>query len=221
MRSDNEEFPDTILLNSGDETATEDSSSPTVQFAEELEIIRKLTLPSIFSIQSYKVSLGEKTQKYTLLLDLDETLISARAENGMITIRPHAMQLLKELSSLYELVIFTAAEEDHVLTALKYLDPEGQYINKVLSRKHCVLTEDKKYFIKDLRVISDRKLEEMLIVDNSIISFAFHLENGIPVSSFYGNTASDDELQYLIKYLTELYEEPDLISANKAQIGLC
>jgi len=40
--------------------------------------------------------------------------------------------------------------------------------------------------VKDLRIIEDRDAANMIIVDNSIISFAWNLENGIPISSFVG-----------------------------------
>jgi len=38
--------------------------------------------------------------------------------------------------------------------------------------------------VKDLRIIDDRALEDMVIVDNSILSFAAQLDNGVPICSF-------------------------------------
>jgi TFIIF-interacting CTD phosphatase-like protein len=40
------------------------------------------------------------------------------------------------------------------------------------------------FFIKDLGIIQDRDLKDMVIVDNSIVSFAFNLDNGIPIEGF-------------------------------------
>jgi TFIIF-interacting CTD phosphatase-like protein len=37
------------------------------------------------------------------------------------------------------------------------------------------------YFVKDLRVINNIDLENTLILDNHIYSFAFQLDNGIPI----------------------------------------
>ena len=53
--------------------------------------------------------------KYTLVLDLDETLIhyedapDDEDEEGYYIVRPHAIKFLKELCEIYEIVIFTAA----------------------------------------------------------------------------------------------------------------
>ena len=59
--------------------------------------------------------------EYTLVLDLDETLIHFECEEGEVEdedeggyylIRPGAIKFLQELSKHYEIVIFTAAMSD-------------------------------------------------------------------------------------------------------------
>ena len=40
-------------------------------------------------------------------------------------------------------------------------------------------------FVKDLRIVQDRNIEDIIIVDNSIISFAFQLDNGVPICAYY------------------------------------
>ena len=52
--------------------------------------------------------------KYTLVLDLDETLVHyvEEEDNAYILIRPGAEKFIEELSKYYELVIFTAATQD-------------------------------------------------------------------------------------------------------------
>ena len=50
----------------------------------------------------------------------------------------------------------------------------------------------------------DRDRKDMLIVDNSIMSFAFDLDNGVPINSYLGTEADDKELLFLYSFLEEL-----------------
>jgi TFIIF-interacting CTD phosphatase-like protein len=43
----------------------------------------------------------------------------------------------------------------------------------------------------------------MIIVDNSIVSFAFDLDNGVPINSFMGTEDDDRELLFLYSFLEE------------------
>lgn len=50
----------------------------------------------------------------------------------------------------------------------------------------------------------------MVIVDNSIVSFAFNLDNGVPINSFVGTEPDDKELLFLYSFLEELASVPDV-----------
>ena len=63
--------------------------------------------------------------------------------------------------------------------------------------------------MKDLSIIVDRKLRDMVIVDNSIISFAFNLKNGVPIKAFLGDK-NDDELLFMVTLLEELFTKDDV-----------
>ena len=52
-------------------------------------------------------------------------------------------------------------------------------------------------------------MNEMVIVDNSIVSFAFNLDNGVPIKA-YMRQDGDEELLYMVSYLEEIYSYPDL-----------
>ncbi len=64
-------------------------------------------------------------------------------------------------------------------------------------------------YVKDLRVITDRKPQDIILVDNSIVSFAFNLDNGVPISAFT-RQQGDEELLYMVSYLEEIYSYPDV-----------
>lgn len=91
-----------------------------------------------------KQSSDEKPNKeFTLVLDLDETLIhsdSTRSsasdeeiivkigntiEKYYIKLRPYVREFLAKMGELFELVIFTAAMKEYADKVIDFLDPEG------------------------------------------------------------------------------------------------
>ena len=81
--------------------------------------------------------------------------------------------------------MFTAGEQEYADNILNYIDPQNTIFKRRLYRQDCIKVDD--FYIKDLDVFLDRDREHMCIVDNSILSFAFDLDNGIPINSFVGN----------------------------------
>jgi len=78
----------------------------------------------------------------------------------------------------------------------------------ILDRDYCVPYSEgpnsgKNVMIKDLRVITNRQLSNILIVDNYVYSFALHLANGIPIKTFT-NEMHDESLINLLKHLNNL-----------------
>lgn len=88
-----------------------------------------------------------------------------------------------------------------------------------LYRQHCVNTEYG--HIKDLRVIKNRNLKDMLVLDNNCLSFAFNINNGVPILPFYDNS-QDEELKHLTFYLSCIYEQnvSDVRDHNQEAFGL-
>lgn len=88
------------------------------------------------------------------------------------------------------------------------MDPDRTIIKHRLYRQHCVCPT-KGIYVKDLRIITDRDIKDIIIVDNSIVSFAFNLRNGIPIAEFTGEK-NDEELLYLVTFLEELFSQHDV-----------
>ena len=76
-----------------------------------------------------KLSPRHEKSTYTLVLDLDETLIhyfEMGSEGGHFLIRPGVDKFLDEMSELYEVVIFTAACQDYADWVLDQIDAKGR-----------------------------------------------------------------------------------------------
>lgn len=52
-------------------------------------------------------------------------------------------------------------------------------------------------------------MKDLVIVDNSVYSFAYQIDNGIPIIPFY-NDKNDEEMLHLIYYLSCLANAEDV-----------
>jgi len=59
------------------------------------------------------------------------------------------------------------------------------------------------FFIKDLRLIENRNIKNVVLLDNYVHSFAFNIENGIPILE-WKNEQDDDELLHMVNFLKEV-----------------
>jgi len=75
--------------------------------------------------------------------------------------------------------------------------------------------------VKDLRIINPEQfdLSKIVIVDNSVYSFAFHIDNGIPIVPFYRDK-SDEEMLHLVYYLNCLGDVADVREQNRQAFEL-
>ena len=127
-----------------------------------------------------------------------------------INIRPHAREVLKRLAEEFELMIFTASHEAYANAVMDYLDPEG-VVQHRLYRRHCDYIEEG-YYVKDMRVLG-RDLSKVVLVDNAAYSYAFQVNNGIPILPYYEGE-HDFELKALQEYLLSLKGCQDVRTRN-------
>lgn len=119
--------------------------------------------------------------KYTLVLDLDETLV--HKHNEQFLIRPGAIEFIQTMKDHFELVIFTAATPMHADYGLKIIDPDN-HIKLRLCRDKVKIHEQDLY--KDLSLLG-RDLNKVIIVDNLAENFRFQPENGIWIQTWIGD----------------------------------
>ena len=152
----------------------------------------------------YLPPLNSKKYTYTLVVDLDETLVHYVEEENKayVQVRPFADYFLSEMGKLFEIVIFTAAAEDYADLVLKELDKNNN-ISHRLYRKH---TKQKNgVFLKDLSKLG-RDITKVCIIDNNKENFDLQPENGLHISSFVGDQ-NDTELFLLSKDLVMIINE--------------
>ena len=141
----------------------------------------------------------------TLFLDLDETLMSfvfSKENEGISRIRPYLFQFLNLVKNYYELIIFTAARSDYADPILDVIEgKKGTYFSYRLYRESCSIINN--YYVKDIGKFG-RDLRKCIIVDNMSQNFRLQKENGILISSFWGEDINDKALLYLGRILVTI-----------------
>ena len=150
-------------------------------------------------------------KEYTLILDLDETLICFKSsENddniGNIHIRPGLEIFLEIIKEFYEIIIFTVGTREYANIILDLIEKKNntKFFDGRLYREHATKIGNK--YIKDLSKIG-RDLSRTLIVDNNPHSFKLQHDNGILISSYFGEKNDDKALIELQKVLIKIYKE--------------
>lgn len=208
-----------------------------------LRFIKTMSKPSAEQIYVKRVTLPKRSGlRKTMIFDLDETLvhciddslgttpdvtlpvrlpsgdlINVRAKQAGINVRPYAKEILQAARADFEVIVFTASHQCYADVVLDYLDPHHELIEHRLYRDSCVVIDG--CFVKDLRILNDRKLKDLTIVDNSALSFGMQLDNGVPIVSWY-HDRGDTELLSLIEYLKTLLTVDDVRTVHRATFNL-
>ena len=131
--------------------------------------------------------------KYTLVLDMDETLVHFffTTVNGMFFVRPYCLEFLNELNKYYEIVTFTAGIKDYADNILNLLDVNDNIIKFRLYRQHVTVAGFNSY--KNLKLLG-RDIKKMIIIDNLKENFALQPDNGLFIKTW---TSDVNDTQFI------------------------
>ena len=144
---------------------------------------------------------------YTLILDLDETLISFQIKSkkeGTLRARPFLFAFLEEMGHYYELIVWTSATEAYANSLIDAIEYDKQYFDYILFREHAIIIGDE--FVKDLNRVG-RGLDRIIIVDDMPQNFRLQKQNGITIKPFYGDDYNDTALYDLLPILKHIAED--------------
>ena len=151
----------------------------------------------------------ETNKKYTLVLDLDETLINFRfnkKNEGILKIRPGLHNFLKNVGTKYEMVVFTAGTQEYADPIIDIIEKGKKIFVKRLYRQHTVVIDN--IFVKDLTKLG-RDLSKIIIVDNMPQNFYLQKENGIFIKNYFGQDNGDRALIDLEPILMAIASKPN------------
>jgi CTD small phosphatase-like protein 2 len=130
--------------------------------------------------------------KHTLVLDMDDTMLfcdQSSDDTFQIYKRPGLALFLEEMSHIFEIIVFTAANREYADTVLNSLRDCKFYISHRLYWDHITVAEnvseggvsdsqEQMTYYKDLSKLG-RDLSKTIIVDNLPENFSLQPENGI------------------------------------------
>ena len=147
--------------------------------------------------------MNTRLYKFTLVLDLDETLVFIKKDNNnnrVLILRPYLFEFLEKMKYLYELVLFSFGTPEYVDPILNIIEKNTKYFEYKLYRQHASLNGDD--YVKDLNKLG-RDLKKVVIIDNLPQAFKLQKSNGICIKPFYGDSIGD---RNTLKFLSEVLE---------------
>lgn len=129
---------------------------------------------------------GEAAPTLTVVLDLDETLVSnRRLDLTAAILRPYALDALAALRRLpnIEIVMWTASTEETASPVVRQLSARGKVFDDIIFRDERWFTEP--YHSKDLRVLG-RSMDRVVFFDNAPNCCKVNKANSILVEDFTG-----------------------------------
>lgn len=175
-------------------------------------------------------------KKFTLVLDLDETLVHSIATtdtekinklknmnnlllhyltdqtNIFVFYRPHMLYFLKEMSHYFDICVFTngiKSYADIIVTMINNITSHT-YISRWYSRT------GEYPFYKYISLIEKVNSSEVLIIDDNNDIWINDRENVIKINQFYGpedeNYTQDTELLYLAKTITRAIKSKQILN---------
>jgi hypothetical protein len=141
--------------------------------------------------------------KYTLVLDLDETLVHCQRKPNkgfILLLRPGLIEFLEKMKNICELILFSFGTSNYVDSIINVIENEEKYFEYILDRNHGMYENG--MCVKDLNMLN-RDLKSIIIIDDTSKYFQLHQENGICVKPFYGDVENDKNTLIILGNILE------------------
>lgn len=140
----------------------------------------------------------------TVVLDVDETLLSAR--DGAIQLRPHIQEFIHACHSLRcEVIVWTAGATSYANTLFAAIAKACRmelWYHHAITRHHRWFDESENVGVKDLRRLQ-RDMDKLIIIENNPASIVRQPQNAILVEDY--TEANDDDETFVV--LTHIIQQ--------------
>ena len=170
----------------------------------------KIVLPQIDS----------EKYNYTIILDLDETLIYLEKEyyifnnnhntkNKKLTLRPGLFNFLDRMKKIYEIILFTFSSPEYANPIIELIEKDEKYFEHKLYIQHASYFNNE--YVKNINDLG-RNLKNTLIIDNNINNIhKSNRDNSICIKPFYGDIENEkNTLQLLGNVLNKIRYDAEI-----------
>lgn len=125
-------------------------------------------------------------------------------------LRENTLNFLKKLSEYYEIFFFSSRRRYLIEKLINQIDKnlkEEIISHRYFSKEDCSLTENEK-FIKDIYLVKDRHIKDIVFLDYKPESLAFNLSNLVLIP-FWNGQKDGEILEFFTGYLINLAKVDD------------
>ena len=157
---------------------------------------------------------------YTLILDLDETLIYLEREyytfnnihnikKKKLTLRPGLFNFLDRMKKIYELVLFTFTSPDYSNPIIELLEKNEKYFEHVLYIQQASYSNGE--YVKNINYLG-RDIKNTIIIEDNINNIhKLNRDNAICIKPFYGEEENEkNTLQLLGNILNKIRYDAEI-----------
>ena len=159
-------------------------------------------------------------KNFTLILDLDETLIkfvtNINYPKGKIIFRPGLIQFLNKVFPLFDLILWTIAKKDYADEMINNIEKDKKYFTARLYRDHASYKNN--IYVKDLSNLG-RPLDKIIIIDDKESNFSLQRSNGILIRPFHG-TKKECQNDYVLMDLYNILTKIIFDRSQDVRIGI-
>ena len=152
-------------------------------------------------------------KNYTLLINLEETIINIPKGTNNIYLRPFLREFLSNIYPYYEIFVFSSGIKNYVEQIINFIEDKEQYFDYKLYRENTNYSDENYYL--DINKLG-RDLKRIIVIDHKFN----YGNNGILINSFQFDEINnyilnDNILFHLEKILIQIAkEEPNDIRIN-------
>ena len=152
---------------------------------------------NIINLSQYYLPPIKPNFKYSLLINLDETLIYNN--KGKIILRPNLEYFLNMIKTFYELIVFSFESNTLVDNIVELIEQKNKFFDYILYANQFTLSNKGK-LVKDLENLG-RNLKNVIVIDTKIHLEKKYKNNLILIKPFYGNNLVDINMLKILGYI--------------------